>query len=47
MEYNDFVLKEELDSAISRLYQERLDNATVTEEVEIKSQEDFYCSRWE
>lgn len=47
LEYNDFVLKEELDSAISRLYQERLDNATVTEEVEIKSPEDFYCSRWE
>lgn len=47
LEYNDFVLKEELDSAISRLYQERLDNSTVTEEVEIKSPEDFYCSRWE
>lgn len=47
LEHNDFVLKERLDEAVSRLYQERLDNAAVTEEVEIKDPESFYCSRWE
>lgn len=47
LEHNDFVLKEKLDEAISRLYQERLDNAAVTEEVEIADPENFYCSRWE
>lgn len=47
LEYNDSTLKEELDNAISRLYQERLDNATVTEEIEIDDPEIFFCSRWE
>lgn len=45
-EYNDFVLKERLDEAISRLYQERLDNDVLTEAVEIADPERFYCSKW-
>lgn len=45
--YNDFELKERLDEAISKLYQDRLSNDTVKEEVEIVDPERFYCSRWE
>lgn len=46
-QFFDFTAKEALDENISRLYQDRLDNAAVTEEVEIKDPEGFYCSRWE
>lgn len=46
-EYNDFTLKEQLDENISRLYQERLVKAIITDEIEIKEPDNFYCSRWE
>lgn len=46
-EYNDFTLKEQLDENISRLYQERLGKAIITDEIEIKEPDNFYCSRWE
>ena len=46
-EYFDFELKEKLDENISRLYQERFDNAVFGALVEIKDPESFYCCRWE
>lgn len=46
LQYNDFILKEQLDAAVSRLYQDRLDNAAVTEELMIKDPESFYCKYW-
>lgn len=45
-QFFDFTAKEALDDAISRLYQERLDNATVTEEVEIQDPHTFYCKEF-
>ncbi len=45
--YNDFELKERLDEAISRLYQERLEMDVETEAVNIADPESFYCSKWQ
>lgn len=45
-EYNDMVLKEQLDSAISVLYQNRLNEIEIPEELDIADPESFYCSKW-